>query len=100
MELEVSTSPRSTWVWARDVDEAATVRELLVAARCSFYPSSGRNSEPRILDLDIGVVALEGFEVLRRAGYAFRWHPTQHLLDRRGEIFGISISAPSDPREE
>lgn len=92
MELELSKSPRSTWVWAPDVDEAERLRVILTEARCSVYPSSGRNSEPRILDLDIGVDALEGLTTLAKAGYSFRWHESVSPLNRTPVLYGASVS--------
>lgn len=93
MELELSTSPRATWVWAADEDEAKSVHALLTAAGCQVEPARGRNADTRTLDLDIGVVALEGLECLRDAGYSFRWHIAQHPLDRAEDLYGIPVEA-------
>ena len=91
MILDVSTSPRATWVWAPDVDQAQRLRDILTAAGCSVQNATGRNAEHRVLDLDIGVVALEGLEVLIAAGYSFRWHNDQHPLNRSSTIFGLPV---------
>lgn len=91
MLLEVSTSPRSTWVWASDVDEAQQVRKILRTAGCEVYPAVGRNAEPRVLDLEIGVVAGEGLQALVEAGYSFLWHPTQHVLNRGATVLGVPV---------
>ena len=96
MELELSTSPRATWVWAADVEEAERVREILGAAGCSVHNASGRNSEPRVLDLDIGVDALAGLEALNDAGYSFQWHPDQSKLNRGPSLFGIAVREPRE----
>ena len=96
MDLQLSTSPRATWLWAVDVDQAQELRSLLKEAGGSVSSAVGRNAEPRVLDLDIGVVALDSLEVLRRAGYSFRWHPQQSALNRATDLYGIPVSAPAD----
>ena len=95
-ELELSTSPRSTWVWAADVAEADQLRELLTEAGCSPMDAVGSKAEPRVLDLDIGVVALDGLEALVRAGYTFRWHPGQYALNRSETLYGIAVQPASE----
>lgn len=92
MELHLSTSPRMTWVWAEDEPQARELRKVLEAAGCSVYPAAGRNAEPRILDLDIGVVAADGVRALHDAGYSFRWHEQQHELNRREDFGGIPVA--------
>lgn len=92
MELQLSTSMRMTWVWAEDEAQAQHLRLLLQTAGCSVYPAQGRNAEPRILDLDIGVVALEGIRALHDAGYSFRWHAQQHELNRQRDFGGIPVA--------
>lgn len=92
MELEISTSPRATWVWATDLDHAEELRKILTAARCAVSTAAGRNSEPRVLDIDIGVVALDGLEALQRSGYTFRWHAGQHELNRSTNLFGLAVA--------
>ncbi|TFB89965.1 hypothetical protein [Cryobacterium luteum] len=91
MKLEISTSPRVTWVWAQDPAEAGSLREILTAAHCSYSDATGKNAESRILDLDIGIVAAEGLTALKAAGYSFQWHSTQHELNRQPTLFGLTI---------
>jgi hypothetical protein len=91
MRLEISTSPRATWIWAQNAGEAEILREILTAAHCSFSDPAGKNAEPRILDLDIGIVAAEGLTALEMAGYSFQWHPTQHKLNRQPTLLGLTI---------
>lgn len=95
MELEVSTSPRATWVWAADRDEAESLRVILKAGGCQVQPARGGHAEARTLDLDIGVVALEGLELLHNAGYSFRWHSSQHPLNRADDLYGIAVQGVS-----
>lgn len=96
MELELSTSPRATWVWAEDRDQAALLQGILNAGGCQVSAAQGGNAEVRTLDLDIGVVAMEGLERLQGAGYSFRWHPGQHPLDQADHLYGIPVSAAAD----
>ena len=91
MKLEISTTSRATWIWAQNVAEAESLREILTAAQCSFSVPTGKNAEPRIFDLDIGIVAAEGLTALDRAGYSLRWHPTQHELNRQPTLLGLTI---------
>jgi len=93
MELELSTSPRATWVWAGDEDQAELLRTSLNAAGCEASAARGGNAESRTLDLDIGVVALEGLQFLLDAGFSFRWHPGQHALNRAERLYGIPVAA-------
>lgn len=95
MELELSTSPRGTWVWASNRDQAAVLQALLRDAGCEVTPARGGNAEDRTLDLDIGVVALEGLERLQDAGYSFRWHAEQHPLNRTEDLYGIPVAQPA-----
>jgi hypothetical protein len=91
MKLEISTNPRATWVWAPNEAAAESLREILIAANCSFSPANGKNSETRVLDIDIGIVALEGLAALEIAGYSFHWHHTQHEFNRQPTLFGMKI---------
>jgi hypothetical protein len=92
--LELSTSMRSTWLWAADVDEACALARLLEGEGCSVRPVTGRNAEERVLDLDIGVVAGESLDALVRAGYSFRWSPQQHPLDCGEGLYGVRVARP------
>ena len=91
MNLEISTSPRATWIWAQNAAEAESLREILTAAHCSFSDPTGKNANPRILDLDLGIVAAEGLLALEMAGYSFQWHATQHELNRQPTFLGQTI---------
>lgn len=91
MELEVSTSPRGTWVWFPDPHTLVLAEDELTAAGCSVQRVVGVAGAERVLDIDIGVEALEGMRTLDAAGYTFRWHESQHLLNRV-ERFGIPIA--------
>lgn len=93
MELELSTSPRATWVWATDEGQAQALRAALKAAGHEAAAAHGSNAESRTLDLDIGVSALEGLQFLLDAGYSFRWHPGQHPLNRAERLYGIPVAA-------
>jgi hypothetical protein len=78
-------------VWASDTQEAARLRTILTAAGCEVSTAVGSNTEPRVLDLEIGGVAGEGLEALQAAGYSFLWHPTQHVLNRGATVLGLPI---------
>lgn len=92
MELELSTSMRSTWVWAVDAEHA---RELLALLGKGAHPATGRNAEDRVIDIDIGVVAHYALEALLRAGYTFRWSPQQHELNREADFYGVAVAGSS-----
>ena len=62
MELEISTSPRSTWVWAPDDQTGEAVRAILTAAGQAGHAAAGPNAEARVTDVDIGVVALDALD--------------------------------------
>jgi hypothetical protein len=83
-------------VWATDRDQAELLQTLLKATGCEVSAARGGNAEDRTLNIDIGVVALEGLECLRDAGYSFRWHPGQHLLDRAADRYGIPVAGSAD----
>jgi hypothetical protein len=72
--------------------DAEQLRSVLVAAGRSVTNASGKNAEARVLDLDIGVDAMECLEVLQSAGYSFCWHPTQHKLNRQPHLYGVAVS--------
>jgi len=91
--LEVTTSPRSTWLWAATVDAAAAVRALLDAHSMSWeLPYRYGREVPQVTDVEIGVTAAEACEVLAEAGWTFRWHPDQEPLNRRETLRGVPIS--------
>ncbi len=92
MQLHISTSPRATWVWAPDAEVANRLQGILSEAGCSYSNAVGKHADNRILDLDIGVVALDGLNALADAGYTFRWHPKQHSLNRGSNLYGMSVS--------
>ena len=73
--LEVSTSPRATWVWAADRGQVEEPKAALSAARHQVSAARGGNSGGRTLDVDISVGALGGLQLLLVAGYAFRGTP-------------------------
>ena len=92
MELEISTSPRATWVWAADERLAVKLRASLNAAGHEAAAARGGSAESRTMDVDIGGVALEGLQFLLDAGYSFRWHPGQHPLNRVERLYGIPVA--------
>lgn len=99
MELELLTSPRATWVWTANLDQAMEVLGVLTAANCAVSSGTGKNSEARVLDLDIGVDALNGLETLRDSGYTFRWHPGQNVLNRASTLLGLAVAQPRKTEE-
>lgn len=95
-ELLLSTSPRSTWVWAASADEATAVRHVLAAARRHWDPGYRRGIEvEHVTDIDIGADAFGSLEALVAAGWAFRWHPTQEPMNRRPVQYGVPV-APAE----
>ena len=76
--LLISTSPRSTWLWAADADMVARVREV-VGWRPATYEGV---EQPLVSDIDIGVDAYETCQRLAAAGFTFGWHDTQHPFNR------------------
>lgn len=81
-ELAISSSPRSTWLWAPDPATLEHVRQILGEA-CRLA-QRGRVTLPMVLDIDIGVDALIACQTLAAAGFTFRWHDSQFLLNRHG----------------
>lgn len=78
-ELQLSTSPRTTWLWAPDADTASQVREIT-----GGRPVSRRGEPlPLVTDIDIGVVALDACQALAAAGFTFTWHESEHPLNRQ-----------------
>ncbi|MEO6086680.1 MAG: hypothetical protein ABIQ18_26560 [Umezawaea sp.] len=79
--LLLSTSPRTTWVWAPDTDTAHRVRAIVRY----WKPAYRKGVELTLVtDVDIGVDALEACEALAAAGYVFGWHDTEHPFNRYG----------------
>lgn len=77
-DLQVSSSPRSTWLWAPDEDTAQRVREIT-----GGVPATRANTAlPLVTDIDIGVDALGACEALAEAGFTFTWHHSEHPLNR------------------
>lgn len=91
--LEISTSPRATWVWAADRGQPEELQAALSAAGHQVSAAHGGNAENRTLDLDIGAVALEGLQFILEAGYSFRWHPGQHPLNTAEHLYRIPVAA-------
>lgn len=95
MELEVSTTPRETWLWAASSAEADRLRALLSAAgHVVLEPDlpaaseEAKGYEPgRIIDIEIGATAADALDTVRAAGYTLRWHPRQ-ASPNRGTLFG------------
>lgn len=84
-ELEISTSPRSTWVWAPDTEATTQVRRILdEGGHWWQIGRRGRTDLPLVTDVEIGVVALDACQALAEAGFTFRWHDEQLLIDRGG----------------
>lgn len=77
--LQISTSPRSTWLWAPDEATVGRVREVLGG----WSPVQHRGEVlALVMDIDIGVIAYETCEKLAEAGFTFSWHESVHPLDR------------------
>ncbi|MFE2754023.1 hypothetical protein ACFXGA_18695 [Actinosynnema sp. NPDC059335] len=71
-DLLVSTSPRSTWLWAADAKTAARVRAVV-----GWRPVTHKGVElPLVSDIDIGVTAYEACNKLVAAGFTFGWSAT------------------------
>lgn len=74
-ELGVTTTPRSTWVWARNADECDAARAAIDAAGgLARWRQAYRGGEPvrNVSDIDIGVDALEAELALEAAGFTLR----------------------------
>lgn len=78
--LLLSTTPRSTFVWAADAQQAAAVRDALAADSHFTVPAA----DPHTVDVEIGAAAYEAVAALRDAGFTFQWHPTQRPKNRSG----------------
>ncbi|GIG40734.1 hypothetical protein [Cellulomonas phragmiteti] len=94
-ELQVTTSPRSTWLWAASDADAAEVRALLDAGAHFWVPAYRYGNEvARVTDVEIGATALDACETLTASGWVLRWHPDQHPLNRRNTLLGLPIAQP------
>ena len=95
--LQVSTTPRETWLWAPTAADAVRARAVLHAARCTVLAPTEDEAEmwilsattaaeafdaDRIIDVEIGVTAFESMDTLVAAGYILQWHPRQQLRNR------------------
>lgn len=71
-QLGVTSTPRSTWIWARNSEECAQARRAISSAgglaRWAQALRYGRPVE-NVSDIDIGVDALEAMEALEAAGF-------------------------------
>lgn len=92
VELEVSKSPRSTWVWAPGEASAAEVRAALEAAGHSWYRAEGRGSESRVTDIDIGGAAMDALAALASAGYTLRWHAVEAAGQPGDHLYGVPVA--------
>lgn len=87
MELALSTTPRETWIWTDSGQQKEQIQTILADAGCLVLPAS----EPRALNVEIGVTAMDSLQALERAGVSFRWHPSQHELNRGPGLFGVPV---------
>lgn len=84
-DLQISTSPRMTWLWAQDTDTTHLTRSTLDAAGRYWQPAQrGRERLPLVTDVEIGVTALEACQTLASAGFTFSWHEDQAAENRDG----------------
>lgn len=91
--LRLSTSPRSTWLWAPDAGTAARVQQLT-----GGRPATRRGHQvPLVTDIGIGVVALHACEKLAAAGFTFTWHESEHPLNRHGWPAGLPGMPATNP---
>lgn len=71
-QLGVTSTPRSTWIWARNSEECARARGIIsVAGGLARWEQAFRYGRPveNVSDIDIGVDALEAMEALEAAGF-------------------------------
>lgn len=84
-ELRISTSPRSTWLWAPDTQTAQLVHALLDAGGYTWAVARrGRAELPLVTNVEIGPVALEACQTLAAASFTFVWQEEQHVMSRNG----------------
>jgi hypothetical protein len=83
--LKISTSPRSTWLWADDAQTVQLVRAVLDAGGYKWAVARrGQVEFPLVTDIEIGPVALDACQTLAAASFTFDWHDGQHVLNRAG----------------
>lgn len=107
MELEITTTPRETLVWAPSSREADLLRRELVEAGFlvrdadpSELEAFGRIPEgegslfdpARIFDVAIGADANASLQALIDSGHSLMWHGWQMRLAR--SLWGVSIRIP------
>lgn len=71
-ELGLTSTPRQTWVWAKDEQQCREVRSVIDAAGgLATWRQASRYGIPveYVSDIDIGVDALESREALEAAGF-------------------------------
>ena len=95
--LLVSTSPRSTWIWAPDTATCDRVRAALTAS-ASTWREAVRYGEPveNVTDVEIGWDATQACEALAASGFSFGWHPDQFPMNRSSRRLGVSIPGSVD----
>jgi hypothetical protein len=88
--LLIATSPRSTWITARDEATARRVREVL-GPRAADVRRRGV-FDPLAVDVGVGV-GVEAGDLLLAEGFTFGWHDDQHPLNREsGTAWGIPVT--------
>lgn len=74
-ELQLSYSPRTTWLWAADLAAAERVRWS-----CGGQVASrGGQLLPLVTDVGIGIDAYEACNDLAAQGFTFTWHESNQL---------------------
>lgn len=84
-ELQYSSSPRCTWLWAPDTETAARVR----TTAGGDIATHGDDELPLITDVGIAGDELQACEALARTGFTFTWHPSEHRVARQPPIWQI-----------
>lgn len=75
-QLQFSSRPRSTWLWAPDEDTARRVR--------GYGRPAYRHNEELPLVTDIGVTAWDACRYLAEDDFTFTWHESEHPSNRSG----------------
>ena len=92
----MSTSPRTTWLWAPNDQVHQDVRRTLKSHDALAKDAYGRGVVlPLVTDVEIGYEAGNAMELLTEAGYTFAWHPSQDPRNRRDQLRGYPV-APAD----